>query len=1239
LQVFFDFNLNKGAPMDNQETQIHKLMAVMFGIASGSDLLVPINAYADANGVHATAIQLATFLPEATNEERTESLMNNLGLVADDDPASAGSLAEAYIMGQLDAGTDVGQIVFNIVTFLSSDSLATDFPDFVPAATLLSNKAAVAAAYSADNPSGDFDTLAAPLNDPLVTGDAPLTDEQIAQVVANATQGGTSFTLTNQTDVATANEFISGLVFTPGGNDRINALQDEDVLTGVGTNPSLTANLGNANDNGATIITPTLNGIETLNASFTGSGGGAVTALDMQDSNGLMNVNIDRVSQAVNTAEIGNIEDSTVNNLSVSDTNANDAGVVEFSYSAGTLAGENTASLAIDNVQVGALNIGQNTSGIAARGVGTQGYENISLNSTGAPNTIGTFNIPMDTDTTGVLTITGDTDLTLGAAINAVNHANNALVEVENLHVAGTGIQLAGSRIATIDASGLEGNFTVVLDNILDVGKAGTSGVNQDVTVTGGNGDDTFVLYDVVQTGDMVDGGAGGNDTLLFYTGSALNSMANNIDNASMFGDGSIADPNGILGTVSADFDNLPDVTSVNLRNISSDVDVANFNGFSDPLGGDGILENDTDGPVNFNLTNLTDEQATGITIQHATTTNNQIQNSIVNAGFANDTSDNTLGITLNDGTNTDPRFNFSVVTTIPGVTSTAENVTLTDSDTESNSVELTNFVTHTGTVTISGGEAGDFFNLDVDTAGADLTAVRDGGTGFGGPLPGVLTATPDLGEVQQGLLGKDTDGTAGDVSTGQHYDVSGVATQVRLGAATIDASGEAANVILRVSTNAASAVGAQDISTGTGDDYVIFDNLNDTRAGLTISDTVNAGDGNDTLVIDGTGVRISLGASEWTNVSNFENLKIVGTSAAAIAPPATLAIGSGAASLLGQNQYNLTMTNDLIQANGGGILNIVNDNDANNDNTGTTAGTHFISDPNTGAESGVTIDARSLNAQNHFTYNGEEGDAGAVPTATTADRFMFTDANINGGNTIDGGALDNLSDTNSPINNDIMEVRNTATVTAGDMQGLSNIGTIAGVNDQAVTQLLDLELTDNVIDSLVDSYHTATSLETETVFVRMNDAGDIAAPVAGMGLTLDTTGMSSITAANVTLDPGFVVTDTIKFGQGLVTVNNFTIGGEDRVEISVGEFGLTLDADDIGVIAGTDTNVDGTNILFGGAGAVALAATDRIIFEDDGADTNIYFDADGSGAGAQVQIAAIIGGTGLVAADVDIVA
>lgn len=65
-------------------------------------------------------------------------------------------------------------------------------------------------------------------------------------VQADGTLGGNPPTgadavLTAGTDVLTGNVFEAGLVFTPGGNDRVNALQDEDVLTGTGDAPTLNA--------------------------------------------------------------------------------------------------------------------------------------------------------------------------------------------------------------------------------------------------------------------------------------------------------------------------------------------------------------------------------------------------------------------------------------------------------------------------------------------------------------------------------------------------------------------------------------------------------------------------------------------------------------------------------------------------------------------------------------------------------------------------------------------------------------------------------------------------------------------------------------------------------------------------------------------------------------------------------------------------------------------------------------
>lgn len=93
-----------------------------------------------------------------------------------------------------------------------------------------------------------------------------------AAVEAGTGEGGAGYQLTNGTDVASANVFTAGQVYTPGGDNRINSLQDEDRLTGTGPNTTLNATLGNAGDNGGTVITPTLVNINTINAAFTVSG-------------------------------------------------------------------------------------------------------------------------------------------------------------------------------------------------------------------------------------------------------------------------------------------------------------------------------------------------------------------------------------------------------------------------------------------------------------------------------------------------------------------------------------------------------------------------------------------------------------------------------------------------------------------------------------------------------------------------------------------------------------------------------------------------------------------------------------------------------------------------------------------------------------------------------------------------------------------------------------------------------
>ncbi|MCB1985428.1 MAG: hypothetical protein H6936_07455 [Burkholderiales bacterium] len=180
--------------MDNQETQIHKIVAGMFGVASGSDLLAVFNNYATANGVQAFAVKLAEFLPAATTEERVASLMDNFGFEDDEtDPESPGSLAHTYFHDTIDGGANVGNVVYAAVQFLSSETLATDFPAFVPWANLLANKAQLAEVYSETQPSTTLEELALPFSVVIPT-DSLLTREDATTLLADVLPA--TFTLT-----------------------------------------------------------------------------------------------------------------------------------------------------------------------------------------------------------------------------------------------------------------------------------------------------------------------------------------------------------------------------------------------------------------------------------------------------------------------------------------------------------------------------------------------------------------------------------------------------------------------------------------------------------------------------------------------------------------------------------------------------------------------------------------------------------------------------------------------------------------------------------------------------------------------------------------------------------------------------------------------------------------------------------------------------------------------------------
>jgi Ca2+-binding RTX toxin-like protein len=167
-----------------------------------------------------------------------------------------------------------------------------------------------------------------------------------------------TYTLTSRTDIETANIFNAPQDYTPGGNDRVNTLQSEDELTGEGDNPTLNATLGDTNDASESMVSPYLTNVQTVNLKITGDD---IEGMNFQDTDGVVNVNILRVTANNSDVVMEDLQDSTVS-LSVSD--ATRDGRIEFNYAEGMLEGnDDTVALGLNNVRLDKLEITQGSEG------------------------------------------------------------------------------------------------------------------------------------------------------------------------------------------------------------------------------------------------------------------------------------------------------------------------------------------------------------------------------------------------------------------------------------------------------------------------------------------------------------------------------------------------------------------------------------------------------------------------------------------------------------------------------------------------------------------------------------------------------------------------------------------------------------------------------------------------------------------------------------------------------------
>lgn len=356
--------------------------------------------------------------------------------------------------------------------------------------------------------------------------------------------GPLAVSLTSGNDTLSGNKFDASQVYTPGGNDRINSLQDEDKLTGTGANPTLSVTLGNTNDNGSKIITPTLTGIETINAVFSNTDG---TGLDLQDATGLKVLNVTRVSSALANGTVGSTTAAAVNLLNLPATALNLAisnsvaySDVNISYRDGELNGAETVTVALSSAAIEDLVIG-------SQALQTNHINNLVLDIKSASQ-VQNLNLKGGSVETAdqTLSIVAGATFILGDDANKNGNYlddNSALAGVDSrlakITVTGAGNVTIGeistrSKGMILDAGAATGDIAVnVTRNDQNKDSAFTTGSGNDTIVsdglaadlTTGLGNDTVTVAGSITADSLVDLGDGA-DKLTVGTAGTQNGVA-----------------------------------------------------------------------------------------------------------------------------------------------------------------------------------------------------------------------------------------------------------------------------------------------------------------------------------------------------------------------------------------------------------------------------------------------------------------------------------------------------------------------------------------------------------------------------------------------------------------------------------------------------------------------------------------------------------------------------------------
>ena len=289
-------------------------------------------------------------------------------------------------------------------------------------------------------------------------------DSAVAYAVA-ISAGANTYTLTAGVDVQSANVFNSRPEYTPGGNDFVNTLQDEDELTGVGQNPTLNVTLGSVNDAAEAFINPILNNIQTINLAVTS---GNEKGLGLEGATGTKAINVTRITQNQTDLLIDNIAES-VDTLSVA--NATRGADVEFKF-------RDDAGVSLeDELDVTLTNVRLDKLSITRTGSLTDQHDTVNLTTAGPVTEVISFSLFGD----NIALSDQQLNLTAGATTNTFTTITAGSVTRMEL-VANGETEIINMAMGSLETLNIEANEAVVIGELSD--DTATTALNE-IVITG----------------------------------------------------------------------------------------------------------------------------------------------------------------------------------------------------------------------------------------------------------------------------------------------------------------------------------------------------------------------------------------------------------------------------------------------------------------------------------------------------------------------------------------------------------------------------------------------------------------------------------------------------------------------------------------------------------------------------------------------------------------------------------